>query len=146
MVAVVAEEKLVVVCLVLWLALNQVMDRQNAAVASAARGAATVRLSVEEFVCVCHQCVLRSLTVRLTRAARSHDTPERGHTGHARAGPVRRVQPNVIPLVERGFLTDGRHDYSSEVRFTTGRARLSRTTPAPGPSMAPSTAMPTCSL
>ncbi len=32
--------------------------------------------------------------------------PERGNTGHARAVPVRRVQPNVIPLVERGFVTD----------------------------------------
>jgi hypothetical protein len=46
------------------------------------------------------------LTFRLTRAARSHDAPERGNTGHARAGPVRRVQPNVIPPVERARLTD----------------------------------------
>ena len=46
------------------------------------------------------------ITVRLTRAARSHDTPKRGNTGHARAGPVRRVQPDVIRLVERGLLTD----------------------------------------
>ena len=46
------------------------------------------------------------LTVRLTRAARSHDTPKRGNTGHARACPVRRVQPDVIRLVERGLLTD----------------------------------------
>ena len=46
------------------------------------------------------------ITVRLTRAARSHDTPERGHTGHARAGSVRRVQANVIRPVERARLTD----------------------------------------
>jgi hypothetical protein len=36
---------------------------------------------------------------------------------------VRRVQPNVIPLVERGFLTDKSRDEASTFRFTTGRAR-----------------------
>src|SRR2546430_69411 len=65
-------------------------------------------------------------TFRLTRAARSHDTPERGNTGHARAGPVRRVQPGVIRLVERGLLTDEAQDAGSDVRFTPGR----RATPA----------------
>src|SRR5438093_1014323 len=65
-------------------------------------------------------------TFRLTRAARSHDTPERGNTGHARARPVRRVQPGVIRLVERGLLTDEAQDAGSDVRFTPGR----RATPA----------------
>src|SRR2546426_8326261 len=66
------------------------------------------------------------LTFRLTRAARSHDTSERGNTGHARAGPVRRVRPGVIRLVDRGFLTDEAQDAGSDVRFTPGR----RATPA----------------
>src|SRR5437899_1760786 len=60
-------------------------------------------------------------TFRLTRAARSHDTPERGNTGHARARPVRRVQPGVIRLVERGLLTDEAQDAGSDIRFTPSR-------------------------
>src|SRR2546430_2957078 len=69
-------------------------------------------------------------TFRLTRAARSHDTPERGNTGHARAGPVRRVQPGVIRLVERGLLTDEAQDAGSDVRFTPGRRATQPRQPA----------------
>src|SRR2546425_12675249 len=69
------------------------------------------------------------LTFRLTRAARSDDTPERGDTRRARARLVRRVQPGVIRLVERGLLTDEAHDDGSGARFTPGR-RATRAAPS----------------
>src|SRR2546430_2208751 len=75
------------------------------------------------------------LTFRLTRAARSHDTPERGNTGHARAGPVRRVQPGVIRLVERGLLTDERR---TTVPALDSHQAGARPEPRP-PSFAPAT-------
>src|SRR5437867_3326163 len=48
------------------------------------------------------------------------------NTLDGRTGPVRRVKPGVIRLVERGLLTDEAQDAGSDVRFTPGR----RATPA----------------
>src|SRR3989442_1597792 len=58
----------------------------------------------------------------------ANDTSERGNTGHARARPVRRVQPGAIRLVERGFLTDEGQDDGSDLRFTPSR-RATRAEP-----------------
>src|SRR3989442_1149173 len=73
-------------------------------------------------------------------AQRSGSPAPRGATIHRSAGtrgtrergPVRRVQPGVIRLVERGLLTDEAQDAGSDVRFTPGR----RATPAPPASFA----------
>ena len=55
------------------------------------------------------------------RRAESRDTEAREHGGARERVPVRRVQPDVIRLVEPGFLTDEARDHGSDARFTPGQ-------------------------